>query len=91
MDKIYEYNGKYYSNTDHSEDIADDKWGGDLYDLYFDCAHNKDDRGILCEETYYYNAYNPEVQYADADELVEDFFEDCEVQLEDIKESEETE
>lgn len=87
-DKIYEFEGKYYSNTDHSLEVADDKWGGDLFDLYWDASHGSEN-GILCEETVYYSAYNPETRYADADELVENYFENYEVQFEDIKEAKE--
>jgi len=83
-DKIYEYNGKYYSKTDYSCEVDDDKWGGDLYDLYFDASHG-DCSGELCESTVYYSAYNPEETYEDSDELVEDFFDDCVVDLEQIK------
>lgn len=83
-DKIYEYNNKYYSNTDHSLEVDEDKWGGDLFDLYWDASHG-DESGCLCEETLYYSAYNPETVYNDADELVENYFEDNEVQLEDIR------
>lgn len=82
MDKIYEYNGKYYSETDHSLEVGN--WGGDLYDLYWDCSHDKTDRGILCEETVYYNAYQPETRYESYEELVEDYFEDSVVELSDI-------
>ena len=36
---------------------------------------------IYCEkdlsETQYYSAYNPETIYESAEELVEDYFEDC--------------
>ena len=85
-DKIYEYDGKYYSNTDHSLEVADGEWGGDLFDLYFNYSHSKEGSGVLGEETVYYNAYNPGVTYCDCDELVEDFFADDEVDLEQIKE-----
>lgn len=80
-DKIYEYNGKYYSETDHSLNVDDGLWGGDLYALYWDASHD-DMEGILCETTVYYNAYNPEVTYESAEELIEDTFENCTVELE---------
>lgn len=70
-DKIYEYNGKHYCETDIS--LTDDKFGGSLYDLYWDASLI----GCLCEETLYYSAYNPEKQYDTAEELVKDYFEDC--------------
>lgn len=82
-DKIYEYNGKYYSDEDHSLEVEDSKWGGDLYDLYWDASHG-DCNGELCESTVYYSVYNPENVYESAEELVEDFFENCEVELEQI-------
>lgn len=85
MSKIYEYNGKYYSETDHSLEVDDDKWGGDLYDLYFDASHG-DESGYLCEETVYYSAYNPEAVYDSYEELVENYFEDNEVSFEQMKE-----
>lgn len=84
-DKIFKFDGKYYSNTDHSEEVEDDKWGGDLYDLYYDASHSKEYRGVLCETTYYYSAYNPENAYEDSDELMADFFEDDEVSLEQMR------
>ena len=86
-DKIYEFEGKYYSNTDHSLDIGDDKWGGDLYDLFWDASHGSL-KADLCEETVYYSASNPEDVYTDADELVEDYFEDSEVSYDDMIEKE---
>lgn len=82
-DKIYEYSGKYYSNTDHSLDLPDNKWGGDLYDLFWDASHG-DCSGELCETTLYYSAYNPETVYDDVEDLVEDFFEDSEISYEDM-------
>lgn len=87
MDKIYEYDGKYYSNTDHSLEVGDDKWGGDLYELYLDASQGSES-GYLCESTVYYSAYNPETVYEDYEELVEDYFEDDEVSLEDIRNAE---
>lgn len=74
MNKIYEYNGKHYCNTDLS--MTDDDYGGDLYDLYWDASHGSLG-GDLCEVTVYYSAYNPEIVYESAEELVEDFFEYC--------------
>lgn len=82
-DKIYEYNDKYYSETDHSLEVEDSKWGGDLFDLYWDASHG-DCNGELCESTVYYSAHNPEDVYESVEELVEDFFGDCEVQLSEI-------
>lgn len=82
-DKIYKFNDKFYSNTDYSLEVDEDAWGGDLFDLYWDASHGEYN-GALCEETTYYSAYNPETYYADADELVEDFFEDEEVSFEDM-------
>lgn len=73
-DNIYEYNGKRYCKTDIS--LTDDKYGGDLYDLYWDASHGYF-RGTLCEETLYYSADNPETIYETAEELVEEYFEDC--------------
>lgn len=73
-DKIYEYNGKHYCETDIS--LTDDKYGGDLFDLYWDASHG-DLRGVLCDTRLYYSAYNPETIYESAEELVEDYFEDC--------------
>lgn len=89
-DKIYEYNGKYYSNTDHSLEVEDDAWGGDLYDLYWDASHG-DLNGVLCDSIVYYSAYNPEEVYEDADELIEDYFADDVVDLESIRKEEDTE
>lgn len=86
-DKIYEYNGKYYCNTDHSLEVEDGLWGGDLFDLYFDASHGSEN-GCLCESTVYYSAYNPETVYEDSDELVADYFEDDVVSLEDIRKKE---
>lgn len=74
MDKIYEYNGKLYCETDLS--MKHDNYGGDLFSLYWDASHG-DCRGELCDETLYYSAYNPEVVYDNPEDLVEDFFEDC--------------
>lgn len=87
--KIFEYNGKYYSNTDISEKIGS-SYGGDLYDLYFDASHGSE-RGLLCEETVYYSAYNPESIYDDYEDLVADYFEDSEVSLEELQEVRENE
>ena len=73
-DKIYEYNGKHYCETDIS--LTDDKYGGDLFDLYWDASHG-DLRGVLCDATLYYSVDNPEITYDSCEELVEDYFEDC--------------
>lgn len=74
MSKIYEYGDKIYCDKDLSEEY--DNYGGDLYDLYWDASHG-DLRGTLCEATLYYSEYNPETTYDSAEELVEDFFDDC--------------
>ena len=73
-DKIYEYNGKHYCETDLS--MTDDNYGGDLYDLYWDASHG-DLRGVLCDTTLYYSVYSPETVYESAEELIEDLFEEC--------------
>ena len=67
-------NSQQHCETDVS--LTDDKYGGSLYDLYWDASHG-DLRGCLYEETLYYSSYNPETQYDTAEELVEDYFEDC--------------
>lgn len=82
-DKIYEYDGKYYSNTDHSLEVDEGKWGGNLYDLFFEASHGSD--SFLSEQTVYYSDCNPENVYEDSDELVAEFFDDSEVSLEDIR------
>ena len=74
MGKIYEYGDKIYCDEDLSEEY--DNYYGDLYDLYWDASHG-DLRGTLCDTTLYYSAYNPETIYDSAEELVEDFFDDC--------------
>ena len=73
-DKIYEYNGKHYCETDIS--LTDDKYGGDLFDLYWDASRG-DLGGVLCDTKLYYSVYNPETVYESAEELVEAYFEDC--------------
>lgn len=73
-DKIYEYNGKHYCETDLSE--THDNYGGDLFDLYWDASHG-DLEVCLCETTLYYSVYNPETVYETPEKLVENYFEDC--------------
>lgn len=73
-DKIYEYNGKHYCEEDLSE--THDNYGGDLFDLYWDASHG-DLRGVLCDTELYYSVYDPETVYESAEELVEEYFEDC--------------
>lgn len=76
-DKVYEYDGKLYCEEDLSMEVGD-KYGGSLFDLYWDASHGSES-GSLCDETVYYSAYNPEVTYDNCEELVEDYFEESEV------------
>lgn len=73
-EKVYSYDGKLYCEKDLSMEY--DNYGGDLFDLYWDASHGSES-GSLCESTVYYSAYNPEEVYESAEELVEDYFEDC--------------
>lgn len=89
MDKIYEYEGRYYSDTDHSLEVEDGEWGGDLFDLFWD-ASNGSLYGVLCDSTVYYSVENPENVYESVEELVENYFDDSKVSLDDIKKKGET-
>ena len=74
MSKKYEYDEKIYCEDDLSEEI--ENYGGGLYDLFF--ALSK--AGEASEVTYYYNPNNPDDYYEDIDELIENEFDDLEVE-----------
>ena len=73
MNKRYKYNGKIYCDDNLSEEI--ENYGGDLYDLFFSLRNN----GEASEVTYYYSPYNPENYYDSIEELMENEYEEFEV------------
>lgn len=72
--KIYEYNGKHYCEKNLSK--TDDKYGGNLFDLYWQATQHDGLDDVLCEVTTYYSAYDPDTLYETAEELIESYFED---------------
>lgn len=84
MDKIYEYKGKRYCEVDIS--LRDDDYAGDLYDLYWELKQD----GRACEDTTYHLPDNYQDIYTEAEELVENEFEDLvvgEATEEDVEEN----
>lgn len=70
MDKIYEYKGKHYCETDISH--RDDDYEGSLYDLYWELR--KDD--LVTEDTVYFTIPYESERYGSAEDLVEGEFDD---------------
>ena len=70
-DKIYEYNGKHYCETDLS--MTDDKYEGDLFDLYFELERERK----VTSDTIYYLAEDATDTYDTPEELIEECFDDC--------------
>lgn len=68
-EKIYELDGKLYSELDLSEKY--DNYAGDLYDLYWELERNK---RLADDFTLYYATENPENEYETYEELIEEEF-----------------
>ena len=85
---IYEYKGKYYSETDLSEkywnkDESVNMWGGDLWDLYFALRNDN-----ICDDQtrYYATAHEDEDDYDNPEDLIRNEFRDLIVKNEEVEE-----
>lgn len=72
LDKVYEYEGKIYSEEDRSIELGD-RWGGDLYSLYWELKKKG-----LCNEYTRYTTGN-DWSYESAEELLAEEFGEYEV------------
>lgn len=70
MDKIYEYKGKHYCETDISH--RDDDYAGSLYDLYWELKKD----GKANENTIYWKEEDGSQYYDGAEEMIEGEFKD---------------
>lgn len=68
-EKIYELDGKLYSELDLSE--THDNYAGDLYDLYWELESVK---RLADDYKIYYATGNPENEYDSYEELIEEEF-----------------
>lgn len=74
---VYEYKEKIYCEKDLS--MKDDRYAGDLFDLYWELK----EEGICCEQTIYTTVNNEYATYESAEELIEEEF--SEFLIEDYK------
>ncbi len=75
--KVYEYKEKIYCEEDMS--MFDDRYAGDLFDLYWELKND----GICSEQTIYTTINNEYATYESPEELIEEEF--SEFLIEDYK------